>query len=194
MVRAILFDPEALDDASPNLSAGHLKHPALLIAGLLRAFNAVSADGNNASDGYLNPQSVNMGMDIFNPPSVFCYFSPSGGVPGGALKGPEFGLLNTSTALRRANFVNTMVFGRIPVSTNAPMGTSLYLSSYEDMAADPAAMVQELNVLTMAGRMSPEMSNAVIAAVNAVPATNPSKRVRTAVYLIASSAQYQIAR
>ena len=194
VVRAILLDPEALEDGSVNPAAGHFKHPALFISGLLRAFNAVSADGNDSSDGYLNPQSVNLGMDIFNPPSVFSYFSPFGGVSGSTLRGPEFGLLNTSTALRRANFVNTMVFGKIAVSANAPMGTSLYLSSYEDLANDPAAMVQELNILMMAGGMSPEMRDAIIAAVTAVPASNPSKRVRTAVYLIGSSAQYQVGR
>ena len=32
-----------------------------------------------ASDGYLNPQSVPMGMDVFRPPSVFSYFSPFDG-------------------------------------------------------------------------------------------------------------------
>ena len=110
VVRAILLDPEAR--SNPTSQSGHLIHPVLLVTNLLRALNARSADGTGQSDGYLDPQSVLMGMDVFSPPSVFSYFSPFGGVPGSSgLRGPEFGLLNTSTALRRANFVNTLVFG-----------------------------------------------------------------------------------
>ena len=79
-----------------------------------------------------------MGMDVFRPPSVFSYFSPFNGVPGGGgLRGPEFGLLSTSTALARANFVNTLVFTRRSTSSaNAPNGTSL------DSVAAPGARRQ----------------------------------------------------
>src|SRR6185503_11926315 len=93
VVRAIVLDPEAFEDGSSNPAAGHLMHPAHFIVSLLRVFNPQSADGTTKSDGYLNPQSVNLGLDVFRPPSVFSYFSPSGAVPGSALKGPEFGLL-----------------------------------------------------------------------------------------------------
>ena len=55
-------------------------------------------------------------------------------------------------------------------------------------------MVDSLNTLMLAGQMSREMQNAIITAVNAVPASNLLKRARTAVYLIASSAQYQVER
>jgi uncharacterized protein (DUF1800 family) len=194
VVRAIILDPEAMEDGTRNPSAGHLMHPAHFIVSLLRVFNAQSADGTTKSDGYLNPQSVNLGMDVFRPPSVFSYFSPSAAAPGSTLKGPEFGLLNTSTALRRANFANTMVFGRLAVNANSPQGTSLDFSDIVKLSDNPAAMVQELNILMMAGRMSPAMRDAVIAAVMAVPATNGLKRARTAAYLIATSAQYQVAR
>src|SRR5262249_31634598 len=131
VVRAILLDPEARSNENPQ--SGHLMHPVLFVTNLLRALNARSADGSGLSDGYLNPQNQGMGMDVFSPPSVFSYFSPSGGVPGSILRGPEFGLLNTSTALRRANFVNTLLFqpGRINVGTTYPFnpsGTSLDFS------------------------------------------------------------------
>ena len=202
VVKAILLDPEArnskasTDLEKPNSApeAGHLKHPALLIANLLRAFNAGSADGTDRSDGYLNPQAVTMGMDVFRPPSVFSYFSPFGAVPGSSLRGPEFGLLNTSTALARANFVNTMVFSRINVSANSPKGTSLNFSAIQPLAGDPAALVDSLNTLMLAGSMSAEMRDSIIQAVTAVASSNRLKRARTAVYLIATSPQYQVAR
>src|SRR5207247_5920253 len=90
VVRAILLDAEARRQRAVNNGAGHLIHPALLITNLLRAFDAKSADGASLSDGYLNPQSQTMGMDIFKPPSVFSYFSPFTGAPGTTLRGPEF--------------------------------------------------------------------------------------------------------
>jgi hypothetical protein len=195
VLRAILLDPEAR--SSENSQSGHLMHPVLVVTNLLRALNARSADGSGLSDGYLNPQNQSMGMDVFSPPSVFSYFSPSGGVPGSSLRGPEFGLLNTSTALRRANFVNTLVFSRIIPGANYPFnpsGTSLDFSGLQTLAGDPEALVDTLNTLMMCGRMSSEMRAAVVSAVRAVAGSNTLKRARTAVYLIATSSQYQVER
>jgi hypothetical protein len=174
---------------------GRLRHPAKFILNVLRAFGARSADGSGDSDGYLNPQSSNMGMDVFRPPSVFSYFSPGTVVPGtNGVRGPEFGLFTTSTALRRANFVNTMAFSRIAVSANAPSGTSLDLSAMQALAGNPAQLVDALNGLLMHGAMSPDMRQSIIDAVSAVSVTNPLKRARTAVYLVATSSQYQVER
>jgi uncharacterized protein (DUF1800 family) len=195
VVKAILLDPEARGDVKSDQNYGRLRHPAQFILNLLRAFNARSADGTADSDGYLNPQSVNMGMDVFRPPSVFSYFSPNGVVPGtNGVRGPEFALFTTSTALRRDNFVNTMAFSRIAVSTNAPNGTALDLSAMQALATNPAQLVDALNARLMHGTMSPEMRQSIIDAVTAVAVTNPLKRARTAVYLVATSSQYQVER
>ncbi|HEX2453638.1 MAG TPA: DUF1800 family protein [Vicinamibacterales bacterium] len=195
VVKAILLDPEARGDVKTDANYGRLRHPAQFIVNILRAFGARSADGNGDSDGYLNPQSVQMGMDVFRPPSVFSYFSPGTVVPGtNGVRGPEFGLFTTSTALRRANFVNTMVFSRIAVSTNAPTGTSIDLSGMQALAGTPAQLVDALNTLLMHGTMSTEMRQSIITAVSAVSANNPLKRARTAAYLVATSSQYQVER
>ena len=195
VVRAILLDPEARGDARTEANYGRLRHPAQYIANVLRAFNARSADGMSTSDGYLNPQSVQMGMDVFRPPSVFSYFSPFTVIPGTAgVRGPEFALFSTSTALRRANFVNTMVFSRINVGTNAPRGTSLDFTPLLPLAATPSALVDTLDDLLLHGSMSPEMHQTIEQAVTAVASSNALKRVRTAAYLILTSAQYQVER
>jgi uncharacterized protein (DUF1800 family) len=195
VVRAILLDPEARGDVKTASSYGRLRHPAQLIAGVLRAFGARSADGTSASDGYLNPQSSAMGMDVFRPPSVFSYFSPATVVPGtGGLHGPEFGLFSTSTALRRANFVNTIVFSGIAVSANAPFGTSTDLTPLLPLAASPTDLVDALDDLLLHGSMSIEMHDSIVQAVTAVSSANLLKRARTAVYLILSSSQYQVER
>jgi hypothetical protein len=195
VVRAILLDTEARGDAKTDPSYGRLRHPAQLILNLGRAFNARSRDLTAESDGVLNGQAVSMGMDIFRPPSVFSYFSPFNGVPGGGgLRGPEFGLLSTATALTRANVINTLVFSGVNVGTNAPNGTALDFSALQALASNPTALVDSLNVLLLHGTMSNEMRSSIVGAVNAVAATNTLKRARTAVYLVATSSQYQVER
>ena len=194
VIRAILFDPEARVPEN-DATFGRLRHPAQFIANVLRAFDARSADGAGQSDGYLNPQSVAMGMDVFRPASVFSYFSPSAGLPGGAgLRAPEFGILSTATAVARLNFVNTMVYSRINVSTNAPNGTSLDLSSLVPLASAPGALVDALNEQLLHGLMSDEMRGSIVSAVGAIPATQALRRARSAVYLVLTSSQYQVER
>ena len=47
-----------------------------------------------------------MGQDIYNPASVFSYFSPFYGVPGtGGLVGPEFEINNPNNAILRENLI-----------------------------------------------------------------------------------------
>ena len=193
VVRRILLDPEARKRPT-DPSFGRLRHPVQFITSVLRAFNARSADGSAESDGVLYPQSATMGMDLFRPPSVFSYFSPFGGLPGGnGLRGPEFGVLSTSTALARLNFVNTMVYSRIAAGANGA-GTSIDLSPLQPLAATPADLVNELDTRLLHGSMSQPMRDSIGGAVNAVPASDPLRRVRTAVYLVLTSSQYQVQR
>lgn len=193
VVKVILLDPEARKRNS-DPSFGRLRHPVQFITNILRAFNARSADGSTESDGVLYPQSAAMGMDLFRPPSVFSYFSPFGGLPGGnGLRGPEFGVFSTSTALARLNFVNTMVYSRINASANGP-GTSIDLSPLQPLAANPGDLVNELDQRLLHGSMSASMRESITAAVNAVPANDALRRVRAGVYLVLTSSQYQVQR
>jgi uncharacterized protein (DUF1800 family) len=195
VVEAVLLDPEARGDVKGGPTAGHLREPALFICNMMRLFDAKSADRLTNSDGYLNPNSISMDQDVLRPTTVFSYFPADFGLPGASgLIGPEFGILSTSTTLRRANFINTMVFSRINVSTNAPQGTSLSFDALQALAGTPSALVDEVNRLMLYNTMSPEMRNSIITAVTAVSASNPLKRARTAVYLVATSSQYQVQR
>ncbi len=195
VVQAILLDPEARGDSKPDLTYGRLKEPVQFINQILRAFNARSANGAAASDGYLNPQSSNMGQDVWRPTSVFSYYPSDYLVPDTTdMAGPEFGILSATTALRRANFVNTMAFGAINTSNNAPSGTSLDLSKLQALAASPESLVTELNRSLMHGTMSAEMKTAIMTAVSAVSSTNTLQRAQQALYLVATSSQFQVQR
>ena len=197
VVRAILLDPEARQPIPVSPDFGHLKEPVLFALNLLRSTGARSASGQTTSDGYLNPSVVALGQDVFRPATVFSYYPAFYQVPGTAIVGPEFGVFDSTTALKRANFVNTMVYANIAAtgpSGNAPDGTSLDLSVLTALAADPAALLRELDYSYLHDSMSFEMQADILAAVNAVPASNPLLRAQTALYLVASSSQYQVQR
>ncbi|HVF27023.1 MAG TPA: hypothetical protein VM943_02205 [Pyrinomonadaceae bacterium] len=80
---------------------------------------------------------------------------------------------------------------------NAPLGTSLDLAPLEALAGDPAQLVNALDTLLMHGRMSASMRTTVTNAVTSVPTSDASyarKRAQVAVYLVATSSQYQVER
>ncbi|MBV9211481.1 MAG: DUF1800 domain-containing protein, partial [Acidobacteria bacterium] len=203
VVWAILTDPEARGDVKTDPNYGYLREPVLFVTNILRQFNARAASGavGSVSDGYLDPQTIAMSQDVFRAPSVFNYYPPDYVVPVSNIKGPEFYLMNTSTALRRANFGNTIVFNTIPVTTggntNAPFGTSIDLSEMQALAAADTSggqLLDALNRKLMHGTMSSQMRSIITTAVLAVSTTNPLLRARTAIYLVATSSQYQVQR
>lgn len=189
VVEAILLDPEAR-----SLSTyGHLREPVLLMNNVLRLYDAKSADRTQNSDGVLNQQLTPMDQDVLKPLTVFSYFPADYQIPGTNLTGPEFGILSTSSSLKRANFMNTIVFSSIGVSTpDRPKGTSIDLTGLQALAGNTQSLVDELNRTMMHGTMSAQMQASIVTAVNAVSASNPLKRARTALYLVATSSQYQV--
>jgi len=185
VLAAILLDPEARrgdDPANVNPADGHLREPILFIANLLRAFGATT-EGAAPVDS-----ATNMNQPPLCPASVFNFFPPNYHVPGTALLGPEFNLQTSATALIRINFVNSFVYGSIG------NGTAVDFAPYAASANDPNQLLDSLNTLLLHGAMSLSARERILAAVNAVP-VGPSQaleRAKAAIYLVASSSQYQI--
>ncbi len=215
---AILTDPAARGDVATDPSFGKLREPAQLVLNLLRAFNAGSYDLTDLSDGYLNPQITPMDQDVLRPATVFSYFLPGFSLPndesGLGLVGPEFQLFYSATTFRRINTINQLFmvtnnYGVAP-STNgsriAPKGTRPDLSVLKgwndyDSGSAPYWTADYLNYLLLHGNMSSTMygylndqgnGDGLIYAIFNVAATNSIKRAQTAVYLVATSSQYQV--
>lgn len=188
VLAAILLDSEARrgdDPTTANGNDGKLREPILYIAAILRAFGATS-DGL----GPVNFAST-MSEAPMESPSVFNFYPPDYGIPGTNLVGPEFALQTTATALVRANFVNSFVFGSIGA------GTTVSFTPYASLAASPdtsGQLMDSLNALLLHGSMSSSDRASILAAVNAAPAgTNQNlQRAQDAIYLILSSSQYQV--
>jgi uncharacterized protein (DUF1800 family) len=199
VARAILLDPEARGPSkSPTTEPnyGKLREPVLFITNVLRAFNATS-DGilNSLNVGGSLIGSADMSEDLFNAASVFNFFPPTARVPGENALGPEFAIFSSLTSLRRSNFVYRVIFSTIPAAPpNRPLGTSIDLASWDSLAANPDQLLDSLNTLLLHGAMSLEMRQTIKTAVASIPASNPRLRVRTAIYLIATSSQYQVQR
>ena len=201
VITSILLDPEARGDVKTDPNYGHLREPVLLMTHVLRAFNATDAtktDGVLVAQGATN-YSSQFGQVVFNPPTVFSYFPADFNLPGAHLFAPEFGILDTSTTYARANFMNTLFLQNtggpgIPTGTNRPLGTKIDYATFQALAATPQQLVDALNARLMHGTMSSQMNASILTAVNGISSGDPGGRTRTAIYLVASSSQYQIQR
>ncbi len=89
---------------------------------------------------------------IFSPPTVFSYYQPEYEVPGTKIQGPAFGILSTSTTLRRANDINSLVYTGVASNTtptalspDRPRGTSIDIANLEALAGNPNDIADALN-------------------------------------------------
>lgn len=173
IVRAILLDPEA--DTTPN--TGKFSEPALFLTTIARGLNSTVID-----HPYMTDFSQDMSQRIWFAPSVFNYYSPSYRLNG--VLAPEFQIWSTATAMTRTNFVAALVSGGF--GTNF----TIDITPYTPVAGNPAALVDTANALLMGGTMGPEMRQSILTAL--ASATNNTERIRTVLYLIGSSMQYQV--
>jgi uncharacterized protein (DUF1800 family) len=202
VVKAILLDPEARGDAKTDPFYGKLREPVQWATNILRTFNVRSADGASLSDGFITGRAQFNGMAQvpFLAPTVFNYFPPDYIVPGTTMNGPEFAILTTGTSIQRANFGNLVAFTTpiVPGATvNSPNGTSVDYSDLQALAAADTTgnlLVDELNRRMLHSTMSAQMKSTILTAVTAYSAADTLNRARQAVYLIATSSQYQVQR
>jgi len=212
---AILLDPDArARNPAAGTDEGKLREPVVFMAGAIRALDGVT-DGERLG---LWGWGTNMSQPVFNAPSVFNFFRPDFPLTGTRLAAPEFGILTTNTTFARINFANDLVYwwynkgqGLAP-NTSIPdaTGTRVSYARWEGLVSNPATdsikVVERLDDLLLAGRLTTAEKQAIVAAMDEwrptdtwlSDASNLSswqrERVKTAVYLILSSPQYQIQR
>ncbi len=214
VVKAILLDPEARGDFKTDPNFGKLREPVQLTTNFARAMGVRSADGLSQTDGYLTGRGefTGMGQTPFMSPTVFNFFPPDYVIPGTATIGPEFAIMTTGTTVQRSNFINRMVLPgglgstTVPIavsSPNSPNGLSFDFSDLQALAAadtTSSLLLDELNRRFLHGTMSSQMKSTIQTAVNGITVSNPPtatqtlSRVQQAVYLVATSSQYQVQR
>jgi uncharacterized protein (DUF1800 family) len=196
VVRAILLDPEARGNSKTTPIYGKLREPALFLTHFFRALNCTGGMWG------IPQRNRTMGQDIFSPPSVFSYYQPDFRivVNGQPVVAPPAQLLTTSTIIQRLNLLNDFLFappiqpGGDPNPTGSPTTSVVFdFTPWDQLAPNPAQLVDRLNEALMHNSMSSTMRQRVIDAVTSIQ-NNNRMRVQTAIYIIASSMQYQVQR
>jgi hypothetical protein len=138
VLQAVLFDPEARNDAPPA-NFGRLRTPVQHTVAIARA---LGLDPGPASQfAYL---FYWMGEGILDAPSVFGHYSPLFRIPRSALFGPEFQIYAVSDAVNRANFFYYLIYNPWPIDP--------VLKPFVDIAVDGAALVAAIDGALLYGR------------------------------------------
>ncbi len=197
VIKAVLLDPEARDVAKVSDPLwGKLREPMIRYANFMRAFDVKAASGKYKIWNLEDPVS-SIGQNPLRAPSVFNWFTPTytptGDLMSRGMVAPEFSITHETTATGYANFI----VGTAERQTNwwrdnkaAPWGSVVdYLgadySAEMALASNPVALVDRLNLLLAAGRMSVTTKQAIIDAISTIPASQNSgfSRVSSAVAL-----------
>jgi uncharacterized protein (DUF1800 family) len=199
VVKAILLDAEARDPGFiTDREHGKLREPFLRFTHLLRTFR-FSINNTSATLPYDFGTVVaegTIGQFPMGSPSVFNFYSPDYEPPGpisdARLVGPEFQILNSVFAITIPNAINTLI------QTGAGQ-FRLNLTEQESLAANPAALIDHLDLWLTHGTLSANSRAAILRAVEGVttamvPAGSNlnQTRARLAVYLVATSSDYAI--
>jgi hypothetical protein len=189
VVRAILMDYDARGAAKTTQGVGHLREPVIRLTNLLRAFNASSPDGKFS----VRNANANLFQEALHAPTVFNFFTPDYSTPGAiaeaGLKSPEFEITTETSVVTITNFLRTEIYGSLGPATAR---ITLNISPEISMGSNPTQLVDHLNSLMMANGMTTEMRTILINAITAIPASNPTERARTAIYLVTNSPEFSV--
>jgi uncharacterized protein (DUF1800 family) len=203
VIRAVLLDPEARNESPPD-DFGKLREPVLAVTNLLRQMGYTlphpELDPDPISDLALtNPGGtpttyLAQGEDVFRAPTVFNFFPPNFPVPGAPdLLGPEFGILSTTTALSRDDLLYQLINGSVASQAlYRPNFVRVDLSSLMPLQDDPNGLVDYVNQTLLRGQLPDNLRSIFVNSISSAP--NGAARIREALYLVSSSANYQVQR
>ena len=182
VITAILTDSEARAGDQPSASTsatfGHLREPILFLPNLLRGLNAtLSSTSTIYNDATL------LSEELFYAPSVFSYFSPQARTEKGLL-GPEFQIYSTQTAASRADIVNAAIYGALD------KGTKVDLTPFVQQASSVDSLIDYISYVFLHHSMSSNLKQAATDAANA--AATPAAKAQAALYVVLTSAEYQV--
>ena len=132
----------------------------------------------------LSDRADDMKQPPFFSPTVFNFYHPDHVIDGTTLVGPEFEIFDTSTDIARINFVNTLVYGSVSGTTTVD------LSGYVPLAANPDQLVTAVAAVMMHGQISDNMRSTLVTTITGIP--DNTRRTKAAFYLIGSSSQFQV--
>ena len=213
VIKAILLDTEARDASMISQPTwGKLREPFLRCVNLARAFNATSPSGHYALDQF----SIAHLQDPMNSPSVFNFFlpnhSPSGPLTQLGLTAPEFQIINAASAVSGANYYwnhimsdlqywgagNSSYAVRLNLSAELAMVTSGNINADVPTGAlDPDPLLRRLDLVLTGGTLPPQQFQIIREAMLRIGTGSwqwHRERLRMAIYLITTSADFNVLR
>ena len=206
VVKAILTDPEAITATG----YGKLREPLLRTVHLWRAFTAADSTGMINEYQVVQNSMATYDESPLQSASVFNFYRPdyqyAGPLTSDGLVVPEFQILNENTLVladmqnisEAYDFVDsqgTQHSGYQGYSGSiSSSSVMLHTAAWESLAATPANLVNELNLILMAGQMPTAMQTTLTNYIAAIPANTPWSRVAEAAELVIDSPQYCVQR
>ncbi|AYM77002.1 DUF1800 domain-containing protein [Janthinobacterium agaricidamnosum] len=204
VLRAVLLDPEALAPAGTTLRTGKLREPLVRLGNWMRAFNAKDA-ASQYRIYYLSDPLTGLGQNPMNAPSVFNYFRPSYVPPNSplaaaSLVAPEMQITAEPSVTGYLNFIQDAISGGVGENASVKADYAAELA----LADQPAALLDRVDLLLLAGNMSTKLRGTILSTVNSVPipaatGSNAAQvnlartyRVRLAIFLSMASPEYLV--
>ena len=209
VARAILTDPEAV--ATGDNTYGKVREPLIRLTNVWRAFTASAASGSYTQFKFLEEPRRAFAQSALSAPSVFNFFAPDfqrvGNISFAGLVSPEFQNTNENTLILTSNLLQDAIYqyqdssGRRfadadPQRTTGFGSDDVFIrtAAWEGFAANPATLVDRLNLVFMQNQMPTAMRTTLINYVTAIPASTPASRVIEALDLLVNSPQYAVQR
>ncbi|MBL8206810.1 MAG: DUF1800 family protein [Blastocatellia bacterium] len=182
VIKAILLDPDARNDAPPS-DFGKLRSPIYQHIALFRVLGATIPQPTQFVYAY-----DNMGEGVLNAPSVFGHYSPLYRIPKQTppLFGPEFQIYGPGELVNRGNFLwNYMNYYQTGIWD---------LQWLFSLGNDHVACINAVDNLLLYGRMSAGMRQQLMAALqsSANAGADAKMRALTVLYLTAMSSEYLV--
>ena len=192
VVRAILTDSEARDDAASTASTsfGKLREPVMRLTAWARAFNVSSPSEAWAFGDTSNP-ATRLGQSIGHASSVFGFFRPGYTPPNSAigtasLVAPEFQIANEISVVAYINYMQALIVNG--AGEAKPDYTAILTK-----AAVSADLVDQVNLLLAANQIGAATLAQISTAVDSIPPGTPASllnRVYIAILLVLASPEF----
>ncbi len=195
VIKAILTDYEARAELVTSYEGyGHLREPLLRLGTMLRTFHGQAPSGKFRL-WHLEDPAFRMAENPLRAPTVFNFFSPdyslSGPVAAAGLTSPEVEIFNETSAIGGFNFLRTLLYSGY---TNGGETLLLDLSQQIPIATDPAALVDQLNLLLLANSMSPALRTTLLSTLSSPTLNDPTLRTKAAIRLIITAPEFLVER
>jgi uncharacterized protein (DUF1800 family) len=195
VLRAVLLDIEAQTPGTAA-GAGKLREPVLRFTHWARAFGVSSPSGRWTLGSLADP-ATRLGQSPLQSSSVFNFYRPGYLPPGTSLAAnglvsPEMQIATETSVAGYLNCMQTAISAATGI-----LGSDLVVdpSPFLALAANPQALVDELNLVLAAQQLSPTTLATLVGAIGAMPATTDAQRlsrVRAATLLVLACPEYLV--